>query len=464
MELKAMVSLEEGLSALKNQGARAVTTFLRFIESRVGGTFIFSADLFPFGKPELYKPFRIAEDLKKSGVLSHFYYYPTIPDEPKLIRYVTRTTDELIAGGTSLSSHLEATYPAIAEGLERFLWNSSTSYFKNPKVATQKDQAHALPLEKLAGYPQERMSALSETPLLWIDGYSHTQRRKVRVPASLVSAAHGRKVHKDKREPVLRLPITTGLATAESKKEALLKGALEVIERDAFMIAWLNSLTLPRLPLKTYAKTNPQLHALLTSFKRYNLIPHAVHLLTDAPVSVVCGVLADETGIGPAFTVGARAHEDIKEAIYDSLEEALAVRLSARKKMGERLPEVKEYMRDERIIHWAKQEHKADMRFFISGKETYIEEKTKRARKLVWEDILSWCKEKKYECLSVPMTSAKENASPWHVEYVLIPELQPLYLVESLPALSGNRLSEIPKKFGYPAKQTITNLPPHPFP
>ena len=42
---------------------------------------------------------------------------------------------------------------------------------------------------------------------------------------------------------MLRWAVTTGLATGQSLEEAIAKGILEVVERDAFMISYLNRLS-----------------------------------------------------------------------------------------------------------------------------------------------------------------------------------------------------------------------------
>jgi hypothetical protein len=54
------------------------------------------------------------------------------------------------------------------------------------------------------------------------------------------------------------------------------------------------------------------------------------------------------------------------------------------------------------------------------------------------------------------------NVSPWHIEMVVIPELQPIHYSEDLPHIGGARLSEIPTRFGYTPRTPFIEEP-HPF-
>ena len=113
---------------------------------------------------------------------------------------------------------------------------------------------------------------------------SLTKKDNVWLPAQTVSPTReAQNFVRQGFEPHLRRVITTGLATHPSREEALLSGALEVIERDAFMVMWLNHLTLPRVDLDELSFRSPTLKLLLERCKRYRLKPHVVRMITDAP-------------------------------------------------------------------------------------------------------------------------------------------------------------------------------------
>ena len=75
----------------------------------------------------------------------------------------------------------------------------------------------------------------------WVWGYSLTRSRSVLVPANLVFLPY----RTDVREKRIAWTDSNGLASGNCLEEAILHGILEVIERDAVMIAEYN-----RLPLK----------------------------------------------------------------------------------------------------------------------------------------------------------------------------------------------------------------------
>ena len=78
----------------------------------------------------------------------------------------------------------------------------------------------------------------------WVQGECLTCSEPALVPACLVYipyVPHGRE------EPLMAPSISTGLACGSSRLGAILSGLLEVIERDAFSIAWLNMLESPRV-------------------------------------------------------------------------------------------------------------------------------------------------------------------------------------------------------------------------
>ena len=79
------------------------------------------------------------------------------------------------------------------------------------------------------------------------------------------------------------------------------------------------------------------------------------------------------------------------------------------------------------------------------------------------ERIVAWCRSRGYELASVPFTKSKKNVTPWHIEMVVIPPMQPMYFSETLPHLGGKRLAEIPKLFGYKPYTPPFTEEPHPF-
>jgi hypothetical protein len=101
----------------------------------------------------------------------------------------------------------------------------------------------------------------------------------------------------------------------------------------------------------------------------------------------------------------------------------------------------------------------------IRGKEI-------EAKKKEWDDdtieenlqrVVGWCKDMNFDCVSVAVGTSAKNPTPLHIEMVVIPQLHPTYLDDSLQQFGGTRWHDVPKKLGYtPLKKPFADRP-HPF-
>jgi hypothetical protein len=63
----------------------------------------------------------------------------------------------------------------------------------------------------------------------------------------------------------------------------------------------------------------------------------------------------------------------------------------------------------------------------------------------------------------VPFTHSPVNVTPWHIEFTVIPELQPMHFKEHQPYTGSRRLTEVPKALGYTPRVEPYLTDPHPF-
>jgi ribosomal protein S12 methylthiotransferase accessory factor len=128
-------------------------------------------------------------------------------------------------------------------------------------------------------------------------------------------------------EAILRSPITTGAAAGSSVSDCAMRGLLEAIERDAFVLAWLRQARLGSLaqPRIDHPDT-VHLQRLLQDCTRCRLFVALRRIPTLFPVSVVAAFVFDDSNIGPHATVGASAGFDEEEAALKALLEALQLR------------------------------------------------------------------------------------------------------------------------------------------
>ena len=472
----------DALRVLRPESARnsRLLRFIRFLEGRLGARFMYERSRIPFGRDDLLDLFELAERMRTAGIITSYGPVNDFPDEPPFKQWRARcgTAKEHVAGGLSIEDDRNALLPALAEALERYLWFEANDYFVAPRVATAAQVTRvgaAILPGRFAGFSDaqrithQRLTLAPEALYTWIPGHSWTNRGSVLIPAQVVSGLHGGQVaRRHIQEPLIIAPITTGLATGPTREFALLGGALEIIERDAFMITWMNQLSPPRLACSSLAERAPSLVRLFELCDRYRLSCEIVLLPTDVPTYAVCAVVRDEAG-GPQVSIGLRANQSLTKAAEGALLEALRIRHTIRYRHGrtksrpDAAPEHLNHL--ERADFWAWGGRAEQMAFLTAGPaippphETWEGESLERHL----NRIVNWAREKQYEFASVNIGASRKNVSPWHVHMVVMPEMQPIHQNERLIYLGGKRLAEVPRQFGYTPRQEPFCDAPHPF-
>ncbi|HWO07177.1 MAG TPA: YcaO-like family protein, partial [Candidatus Paceibacterota bacterium] len=445
----------------------------------LSASMVVDRDAIPYGDDALADLFLLAERMRSHGILRSYHLRHDMPDEPPMHYWQVRfrdAPDEGKGSGSDMRDSRHALTCALAEALERHIWYEYSDYFLLPMRKTVAEMAaypHIAP-ERFTGFSDAQRSAhprlrvTPESTFLWIQGYSWTEGRPLWLPAQTVSASATITEHGKFSEPLLRGRITTGLATHVTREEALLAGALEVIERDAYMVTWLNQLSPPRYDIDALAASYEPLAHLRAQCVRYRLQLHAVRLPTDAPAHAVLAVVEDSSGMAPRFSVGLKAHRDPRAAMYKAIIEALRARRGTRRRLTRRAkdaPVETTIGHRERLTYWAREDTAPRLSFLIAGERMPFP-------KEVWEDdsiaqhferITKWCTDRAYELTSVSLTDSRANITPWHVEMVVIPELHPMHVSEQFPHHHPRRLASVPLQFGYTPLPEPFSAEPHPF-
>jgi ribosomal protein S12 methylthiotransferase accessory factor len=375
----------------------------------------------------------------------------------------------------------------LGESTERYIWGWS-DYFLLGKLrsATYSEiKERALDIFSLAGFSLEQRKAREvlqfdeKTIFGWILAKSLVSQKAVFCPAQLLSYYYVRNYvkrpqHPNKKEPMLRWCISTGMAAGQSVERALLGSVLEIIERDAFMITYLNKISPPEYDHESLSE-DEEVAGILAIFKRYGLSVHLFHLPSDFSAYTTLAMIIDHSGIGPAVSVSASADFDFRSSILDALSECLSCRTSLRKRRDKDEP-VGRINREGRLIYWSKPENLSKLDFLFGGKkeevdwnehknffESYGEEKTKKECEKRLDILRKEFTEKRYDLLWINMTSPEIRKAGLEIVSAVSPDLQPLHLDEEIPYWSGKRLAEIPEKLGYAAAKNL-NHDPHPFP
>lgn len=482
--LKEVISFDRVWSKLhgSSHSTRALNSFVHFLERRLGAEFVYDQARIGYESVDLANLFELAEVLRARGVIRSYRKNKNLTDEPRTAHwYAEYETNGQYkkSSGSSLNDDQLALTKTLAEAIERHVW-FSYDQFPSLRLATVADierDGDSLRPERFTSYSgsqREKNTRLTFKPdnqFLWVRGYSWTKERPSWVPAQIVSGHKKLQAFSSSsREPMIRASITTGLATHPQRTQALLSGALEVIERDAYIITWLNQLSPPRMDLTELALQSESLAQLLARCKQYRLIPHALQLPTDAPAYAICAVLEDATGASPRFSCGLKANRNpalaVEGAILEALRAHKGVRMQKMSPQNNPVPSTKvaDIIQYDRLLYWSEDNRSDRLAFLIRGDIRPLEKKE-------WETdtteehfarIVEWCRKNEYELVSVSSTDAPANVPGWHIEFVVMPELQPLHYNEKIPCLGGKRLHDIPRQFGYTPREPYLD-DPHPF-
>jgi ribosomal protein S12 methylthiotransferase accessory factor len=272
-----------------------------------------------------------------TGIVRHAPRFLHAPDEPRLAKVGAETTagaDVLgvdlahLAGGSGGSAATvdAARAAALGEAAERY----SGSYLPEHEfvLATAAELGagavapgdFALFHEQQYAQPDFPFAPFTATTRVrWTRGFRVHDRRRAWLPVQLVYL--GWRLLGD-GEVQIGYSSSNGMACGETLDEALLRALLELVERDAFMLAWSNRLSLPRLRWGNDDE--------LTEFERRHFAPtglryDVVDLSCLLRVPTALAVVRD-VAVGAPLGVGAGSAPTMAGAWRKALAEAFAVR------------------------------------------------------------------------------------------------------------------------------------------
>ena len=413
----------------------------------------------------------LAQNLINDGFLKYYYIQDDFPDEPKAIT-VSAQFGNLIdksdsarpeysssgVSGVDFASYGKALMRCLGEAVERtclgFYKKKDLIYasFKelgdtavNPKIFVNFSPTQ-LKDEKFLRCRFDENSRFG-----WTWGESLITGKKILVPAQLVYVPYK---YEDK-EPLIRRPISTGAAAYTNREEALYRGVCETVERDAFIIHYLNKISPPIIDLEN--SQDKDLKKIHEEFKRYNLELYVLDVTTDIPIPTFVTLIIDRTGIGPAVSVSNKTDLNNKKAIIGSIEGCLKVRSWTRRELLKKpdLAQIQQNVKNmfsliDRCLFWTPVKMIKNIEFFTKGKkEPFVASEAPPTSKERLQKALQYFLTNKLEVIAVDLAIPEAKKHGFHAFMVSIPKLQPLYLDEKYPYYGGERLYNVPVKLGY---------------
>ena len=424
---------------------------------------------------------------ERTGIIQGIYDLPLETNDPKLFHVAAPLADTYRYfgsircfrhnGGAALTRE-RATMAAIGEAIERYC---AGMYDPDSLIEAKADDLgeEAVPPWRFVLFSEKQYERddfpLSkprpDTVFRWARGRSLTGGKDVYVPACFVYVPY----QFSGRDEFITIPISTGLACGSSYEDAVLRGILEVVERDAFTITWLNRMPVPRVEIDQ--PKNAELAAVVERFREVDLDICVNLTTTGLGIPVVITMSLDGTGAGPATVIAARADFDVEWAILRSLEETAQTRLWAKKLMRD-YPDFKpsegyaNTTDGERHVRlFADPEMRCHVDFLTGAPAVQRLSEIEPPDSIRTSEKISRCIEmlsaEGFEVVSVDVTTPDIAEIGFRVVRVLIPGLHPLDMDHNWRYLGGTRLYETPFRMGFVdhvRSEEELNPVPHPFP
>jgi ribosomal protein S12 methylthiotransferase accessory factor len=409
-------------------------------------------------------------------------------DEPKAITHITNLGDlgqvwphipKLENGqhqrspiaGTGVGLDEQASIlPSRAEALERYC---SSVYQKEQFVTASADELgrEAIDLEAIPRCSEAELSH-PRCPLVapnkkakyrWIRGLSLLTGQIVYIPAVMVYLYTGF-LSRDER---ICVQISTGCAAHSSLERALISAILEVVERDAIAITWLQKLSLPRIEFDQIPSgLVPHWEAYQRSSKELEYL--FFDATTDIGISTVYGLQVSRANDRFRTLVSCSANLDPVVAIAKVMNDMAASREAFRvpRHIPDR-PEDCDQLFDG-ASYMAQTDQARAFEFLLRSLEkkrlsemaSFGIEREREALRVVLAQVQS----KGLAVYAIEISTDEALRAGMRVVRVIIPGLQPFSFHYRAQYLGHPRLYQAPKSMGYRALQEEQlNRWPQPF-
>jgi len=266
-------------------------------------------------------------------------------------------------------------------------------------------------------------------------------------------------------------PTSSGLACAPTATEATLAALLELIERDAVMLAWNCRLSLPLLDWSDDRAVSAQDERFFaTTAVRYSVLDGSVFLGVPVAIAVTHG----PPGSGGALAVGAACAAEARDAWLKALSESFGVYrwLCIKSPAGHAVKAPEEVQTfDDHMLFYAREEQAA-LASFLDESDARVPISRvpalagNRPRALL-DAVVARLEERGLGVYAVDATSPDVRELGLSVVRVVCPELCQLDVSHTARYLGGHRLYNAPFDLGL-ARERLSveqlNPYPHPFP
>lgn len=279
---------------------------------------------------------------------------------------------------------------------------------------------------------------------------------------------------------------TSGAAGHFDYDKAVLGAWLELIQRDSFIVHWLNTIAPKKIKVDTSVlKEDSFLRKTINDFERYNLQYYFLDTTSDLGIPTCVCVLVSDSPTGKRIGLGSASGFEAEDMLLSAAMEALVVINTTYFSEPLILPDPyvpfsdAKLGRDARLSVYLNDENFKKFEFFISSQE-YREIREFITCGGTLKDVLlrnthdqlgylkklfkeKYKENKEYDVLVYEVHNTLLDKFDYRVVRVICRALYPLYLNENLADPEHPRLKEFVKVRGL-GKVAKLNIWPHPFP
>jgi len=299
-----------------------------------------------------------------------------------------------------------------------------------------------------------------DRPMNWVWGYSIMQERPILVPEQLAYYSSG-------TGDAFVFEGSNGCALGSSLEEAILYGVMEVVERDAFLMAWYGRLAIPRLD--PYSSGDAELRLMID---RLQAVPgYDVQLFnatTENRIPSIWAIAKNRTTKGAHLFCAGGAHLDPVRAAKSAILETAGNIVYANEELARNKETYRAMLTDpdlvmrmeDHVLLYGIPEAEERLSFLLDRNDpprTFAEEfeakpfNTDLTDDL--KDVLNRFRELRLDVIVINQTAPEISRNGLYCVKVLIPGMLPMSFGHRMVRLSG--LKRAPKEL---------NPYPHPFP
>lgn len=378
----------------------------------------------------------------------HLYMYQCLSANTKKLFNISR---DISSGGLGVNEKRNiAMMSCLAEALERYCM----SYIpKDEIISCKKGDLNAKHVFKdFSTYTDEQYKNFdcflnpNHDVIEWTKIYNMENKKEYMYwPASLIYLPF------DMNKPVAET-TSTGMAAGFSIDDCIMSGLMELIERDALMINFMQRLNSPEIDINTIIGSNKKI--IDTIKKDYNI--KIYKLYSDFEIPIYLSIIYKEHHKKIHYGIGACCSLDSDYSINKSLKECLFTYFYSLNIMDVRQnkPDKIKTLYEHFLYYQGDNFNKL---LFDSKTIKYKKEK------ILYQDLLTNLQKCGINIYYKELTTEDIKDTGIKVVKVIVPSLIDLNKSHIYPRLGARRFFEVPKKLGLNYSNQLTTMP-HPFP